>query len=243
MKNPRILGVIPARYASSRFPGKPLFDLAGKPMIQRVYEQARQAGCLTDVVVATDDKRIFDAVKAFGGAVEMTRSTHLSGTDRVGEIAARMPGYDCLINIQGDEPLIDPRQIDAVGSLLAQPAVAIATLVRKLEDEASIQNPNVVKAVLDQNGKALYFSRASIPYPRSAEKADYYQHVGIYGYRSATLLELVQLPPAPLEQAESLEQLRWLYHGYSIHTAITTLPSIGVDTPEDAEGVIRKLGN
>ncbi len=243
MKKASILGVIPARFASSRFPGKPLIELAGKSMIQRVYEQAAQAHCLKEVVVATDDRRIFEAVMAFGGQVEMTSSDHPNGTDRVGELAQKKEAFSHVINIQGDEPLIDPLQIDALGELLFNPEVEIATLVRSITDAEQINNPHVVKAVRDKRGRALYFSRLPIPYPRSDVPPAYFQHIGIYGFRRKTLLELIQLPPSPLEEAESLEQLRWLYHGYPIHTAITELPTYAVDRPEDVEGIISRLGN
>lgn len=244
MRKSSILGVIPARFASSRFPGKPLIDLAGKRMIQRVYEQAQQASCLDEIWVATDDKRIFEAVVEFGGKVIMTASDHVNGTSRVGEVAAKKQAFSHVINIQGDEPLIDPAQIDVLGKVLMEnQAVEIATLVRPIKDKEHVNNPNLVKAVLAKDGKALYFSRASIPFPRNEMGIPYYQHVGMYGFRREILLQLIDLPESPLEQTESLEQLRWLYHGFSLHTAITELPTYAVDTPEDVERIMSKLAD
>lgn len=243
MKKNNILAIIPARYASSRFPGKPLIDIAGKTMIERVYEQVGKASCISQVIVATDDDRIYQEVKRFGGQVEMTGNEHLSGTDRVGEVAEKYPDFTHIINIQGDEPLIDPRQIDAVGSLLIEnKKIEIATLVRPILEKEAESNPNVVKAVLDKSGKALYFSRSQIPFPRNRVSLPFYQHIGIYGFRRKTLLELIQLPQSSLEEAESLEQLRWLYHGYNIYTAITDLPTYAVDTPEDLQKIQEELG-
>lgn len=244
MKKNSILGVIPARFASSRFPGKPLIDLAGKSMIQRVYEQVSKATCLDEVWVATDDKQIYKAVSDFGGRVMMTSLAHVNGTSRVGEVAAKHLGCSHIINIQGDEPLIDPAQIDALGNLmLKNEAVEIATLVRPIQDIENIRSSHMVKAVLDKKGQALYFSRAQIPFPRNETGIPYYQHVGMYGFRRKTLLELIELPEALLEKTESLEQLRWLYHGYAIHTAITDLPTFAVDTPGDVANIMSRLAD
>ncbi|MBS4058104.1 MAG: 3-deoxy-manno-octulosonate cytidylyltransferase [Bacteroidales bacterium] len=243
----QILGVIPARYASSRFPGKPLADIGGKPMIQRVYEQALQAKLLSKVVVATDHEAIFQAVKSFGGQVVMTREDHVSGTDRCYEAYGKtQQHFDAVINIQGDEPFIDPQQIDAVCALLENENTDISTLVRKIETTAELFNPNVVKAVCDLNGKALYFSRHPIPYQRNVlpeqwlDKVEYFKHLGIYGFKTVVLARLTAYPPALLEQAESLEQLRWLAHGHQITAAITEKEGIAVDTPEDLEKLMNK---
>jgi 3-deoxy-manno-octulosonate cytidylyltransferase (CMP-KDO synthetase) len=244
MKKDSILGVIPARFASTRFPGKPLIDLGGKSMIQRVYEQVSKAHCLESVIVATDDERIAAAVRQFGGNVMMTSENHANGTERVGEVAKHHRGSSHILNIQGDEPLIDPRQIDALGELMiAQDEVEIATLVRPISDENLIQSPHVVKAVRGNDGRALYFSRASIPFARNTPQTPYYQHVGMYGFRRNTLLEIIELAPSSLELTESLEQLRWLENGYSIHTAITELPTYAVDTPEDAALIMSILAD
>lgn len=232
--------IIPARYASSRFPGKALAMLGGKPMIQRVYEQASKAQSIQSVWVATDDERIEKAVEGFGGRVLLTRPDHPSGTDRCAEAAALLTVRpDIVINVQGDEPFIQPQQIDALVSLFKNPAVQIGTLVTPLKDLAVLESPHKVKVVRAIDGRALYFSRQPVPHPRGTErsqwlsKTDYWLHVGMYGYRFDTLKQLAKLPPTPLEQAEHLEQLRWLEHGYSIHTAETAYHGIGIDTPED----------
>ena len=237
----KFIGIIPARYASSRFPGKPLANIGGVPMIERVYRRASQA--LERVVVATDDQRIFDAVKAFGGDVVMTSDAHRSGTDRCFEAYTRCGSTaDVIINIQGDEPFIDPAQIDALCRCFDRPDTRIATLVRRFDPAAgfdALKNPNTPKVVLDDSGRALYFSRSVIPYVRGAEEqrwsecAAYFTHVGIYAFRADTLAELVNLPQSSLELAESLEQLRWLQAGYRIQTAVTSSPTVGIDTPDD----------
>ena len=237
-----VLGIIPARYASSRFPGKPLVDIAGKPMIQRVYEQAKKAKRLAKVIVATDDERIADAVKKFNGEVVMTTDAHVSGTDRCAEAAIKTLGkWKAIINIQGDEPFIQPEQIDLLASLFDYESVGIGTLVKKLSDAADLDDPNVMKVVLDVNRNALYFSRSPIPFVRGAEKSQwiekhfFFKHIGIYGYRSEVLQELTALIPGKLETAESLEQLRWLENGYKIRTAFTELETISIDVPGDLE--------
>jgi 3-deoxy-manno-octulosonate cytidylyltransferase (CMP-KDO synthetase) len=238
------LGVIPARYASSRFPGKPLVMIDGKSMIMRVYEQTLKTTVLDRVIVSTDDERIFNHVKDCGGEVMMTSESHVSGTSRIGEVVENLSflghcPFDVIVNIQGDEPFIDPSQIDLTVSLFNNPQVLIGTLIRKIENSEDLLNPNVVKVVVDHEGKAMYFSRSPIPYfrgiPQDAwfENHDYYKHIGLYAYRSSVLKTILSLPAAPPESAESLEQLRWLYHGYSIHTAITDIETVGIDVPED----------
>ena len=237
----RTIGIIPVRYQSTRFPGKPLIDIAGKTMVQRVYEQASKATALSDIVVATDDQRIFDEVESFGGKVVMTASTHQSGTDRCAEVAMHHQDIAAIINIQGDEPFLDPSQVDLVAHLLQIQEVKIATLVRKIERTTDLINPNNVKVVLQNDKKALYFSRSPIPYYRSAPQEEwikqhtYFHHIGIYGFKRSTLLEIAQLSRSPLEKAELLEQLRWMEHGFPIHVAHTDKPSFGIDTPEDWE--------
>lgn len=244
----KILGIIPARYASTRFPGKPLADIGGKSMIHRVYEQAAKASCLHDVVVATDDIRIYDHVEDFGGKVVMTRDNHPSGTDRCHEALEKTGGeYDYVINVQGDEPFINPVQIDTLGSLL-DGKTELATLVKKITEPSRLHSPNVVKVVFDVNGMALYFTRSPIPYCRGAERpdwlaaAEYFMHVGIYAYRTDILEEITKLPAGTLELTESLEQLRWLQNGYRIRTAVTDIDSHGIDTPEDLTRMAQKFG-
>ncbi|MBC3786695.1 3-deoxy-manno-octulosonate cytidylyltransferase [Spirosoma utsteinense] len=238
-----ILGIIPARYASTRFPAKALVDINGKSMIQRVVEQARQALSLSRVVVATDDERIRAHVADFGGEVVMTSLHHQSGTDRCQEALQQLGVQaDYVVNIQGDEPFIQPRQIDMLTSVL-DGVTELATLVKVIDDPQTLQNPNTPKVVLSATGEALYFSRQPIPYlrgqPLDAWLAShtYYKHIGLYAYRTDVLAQLTQLPPSLLEKAESLEQLRWLENGYRIRTVITDLDSHGIDTPEDLETV------
>jgi len=238
------LGVIPARYASSRFPGKPLVMIDGKSMIMRVYEQTLKTTALDRVIVSTDDERIFNHVKECGGEVMMTSGSHVSGTSRIGEVVDNLSflgqcPYDVIVNIQGDEPFIDPSQIDLTVSLFDNPEVLIGTLIRKIDNGEDLLNPNVVKVVVDQAGKAMYFSRSPIPYFRGipqdswSDNYKYYKHIGLYAYRSTILKTILNLPPSPPEAAESLEQLRWLYNGYSIHTAVTDIETVGIDVPED----------
>ncbi|MDE6130739.1 MAG: 3-deoxy-manno-octulosonate cytidylyltransferase [Muribaculaceae bacterium] len=239
--------VIPARYASTRFPGKPLAVLGGKTMIQRVWE--RVSDVIADAVVATDDLRIADAVKSFGGRAVMTSENHRSGTDRCAEVASGSDA-DVIINIQGDEPFIDLEQIKAVMDCFSDPHTQIATLVRQFDPEAGFEalfDPNLVKVVIDDNGFAMYFSRSIIPYVRGVEwqnwldSATYYSHIGLYAYRRVVLLELARLPQSSLEKAESLEQLRWLQNGYRIKVAQSDSPTIGIDTPEDLEAAEKYL--
>lgn len=239
----KFIGIIPARYASTRFPGKPLALIGGVTMIERVYRQASKA--LNEVVVATDDSRIYDTVKAFGGRVVMTSDKHRSGTDRCYEAYTLSESdADVIINIQGDEPFIDPAQIVSLQGCFDRPDTQIATLIRRFDKSLgyeALANPNTPKVVTDTDGRALYFSRSVIPYVRGvdheqwADKTTYYTHVGIYAYRADVLGRLVALPQSPLELAESLEQLRWLQAGYSIMTAVTDSQTIGIDTPADLE--------
>lgn len=241
MNKVRILGIIPARYASTRFPAKALVDINGKVMVQRVYEQAMKASLLTSVLVATDHPEIENKVKGFGGNVCITDSQTPSGTDRCFEaLAASGESYDYVINIQGDEPFINPEQIDSLASLL-DGTTEVATLVRKIDNVEDLFDPNVVKAVFDQAGNAMYFSRSTIPYIRGIDKnswlnsGEFFKHIGIYGYRADILSKFSSLKKSVLEAAESLEQLRWLDNGYRIKVAETPHQSIGVDTPEDLE--------
>lgn len=244
----KTLGIIPARYASSRFPGKPLAKIAGKTMLQRVYEQASKAQLLDSVVVATDDERIFSHVAGFRGNVIMTKEEHPSGTDRCAEAAAVIGNFDVIINIQGDEPLIDPAQIDLVIKPFHEnTAVSITTLVKTIENKEELFSPNVVKVTFNQSKQALYFSRSVIPYVRALPqeqwfgKQDFYKHIGLYGYRKEVLSEITQLAQGKLERAESLEQLRWLEHGYTIFVNFTEKESISVDTPEDLLKIEKRL--
>jgi 3-deoxy-manno-octulosonate cytidylyltransferase (CMP-KDO synthetase) len=242
------IGIIPARYASTRLPGKPLVDLGGKSMIQRVVEQASQAQ-LQRVVVATDDERILEHVRGFGGEAVLTSPDHPSGTDRVFDAYQQLGiATDCIINIQGDEPFIHPAQINALVALFAtENAPQLATLVKPVLSEEELFSPHLPKVVLDAAGHALYFSRHPIPYHRQAAPAQwltehrYLRHIGLYAYRPDVLATITQLPPSSLEQAESLEQLRWLENGYRILTAETELETIGIDTPEDVERARKQL--
>ncbi|MES2652579.1 MAG: 3-deoxy-manno-octulosonate cytidylyltransferase [Bacteroidota bacterium] len=229
----KILGVIPARYASTRFPGKPLVDIKGKTMIQRVYEQSILSS-LNKVVVATDDERIAAEVTRFGGEFVMTANTHQSGTDRCAEVVKNLPGFDVVINIQGDEPFIDPKQINLVCDCFKDENVQLATLIKEIHSEEELFNTNVPKVVIGQQQQALYFSRHPIPYLRNAAHVhQFYKHIGIYGYKTSTLLEITQLAPSTLELAESLEQLRWIENGYQIQTKLTEIETIAIDSPDD----------
>ena len=240
------IGIIPARYASTRFPGKPLALIAGKPLIQRVVEQCRKAKSLGEVIVATDDPRIADAARKFC-RVEMTRADHPSGSDRIAEVAARC-ACDAVVNIQGDEPLIDPAVIDAVAGALERDEMS--TAATRSKDAGELDNPNVVKVVVSAAGRALYFSRRTIPYLREAASRPvseqlaafpFFKHLGIYGYRRGTLLRLVKFPVSSFEKAEKLEQLRALENGIQIAVVKVDYDSVGVDTPEDVEWVERYL--
>jgi len=244
----KFLGIIPARYASTRFPGKPLADIAGKPMIQRVYEQV--AGLLDDIVVATDDDRIFQAVQDFGGKVVMTSPNHRSGTDRCYEALVKIGGnFDVVINIQGDEPFIKPSQIELLKACFEDEKTQIATLVKPFSADVDFEvlfNPNTPKVILNANREAIYFSRSVIPYIRGKQPADwlnssvFYKHIGIYAYKSDVLGEITTLPQSSLELAESLEQLRWIENGYTIKAGITDEETIGIDTPEDLEKAVKE---
>lgn len=247
----KFMAIIPSRYASTRFPGKPLIDLAGKPMIQRVYEQVKKA--VSEVWVATDDARIFDVVQSFGGNAVMTSSLHRSGTERCFE-AYRKIGekVDVVINIQGDEPFIQPEQIEELKNCFDSQAVQLATLVKPFRKEEGIDalfNPASPKVVIDNNFEALYFSRSVIPYVRDIDQSHwldhhvFYKHVGIYGYRTDILKEIVSLPQSMLEKAESLEQLRWIENGYRIRVGVTDIETIGIDTPQDMERALQFLEN
>jgi len=240
----KILGIIPARFDSSRFPGKPLVDIAGKSMIRRVYEQAIQSSSLSKVVIATDDQRIFEHVKDFGAEVITTSNKHLSGTDRCGEVALHYPEFDILVNIQGDEPLIDPRQIDLLCSCFENTDTSIATLVKKIKSAEELFNENTPKVVPNNKLEAIYFSRSPIPFQRGLsteqwlDSYSFYKHIGIYAFRNAILSEITQLPVSSLEKAEALEQLRWIENGYKIKVAITELESQAIDTPEDLQKIL-----
>lgn len=229
-----IVGIIPSRYASTRFPAKPLVDIAGKSMIQRVYEQASKASSLNDVIVATDDQRIFDHVEGFGGKVIMTSSEHQSGTDRCAEVLSKLNHIDVVINIQGDEPFIEPEQIDQLSTCFENPNTQIATLIKKIENEEDLLSDTVVKVNRTDSNGAIYFSRK--PFHALNES---YKHIGIYAYRAQTLKIISQLPQSANELAERLEQLRWLDNGFKIQLAETEHESNSVDTPEDLQRLLR----
>ncbi len=244
----KFIGIIPARYASTRFPGKPLAMLGGKTVIQRVYEQA--AAVLEEVYVATDDDRIFKAVENFGGKAIMTRNDHKSGTDRIEEAAEKTrTDADVIINIQGDEPFIQQSQIKTLMQLFDNIDTQIGTLGKRFENITAVENPNSPKIVTDKNGFALYFSRSIIPYVRGKEKTEwlqnfpYLKHLGLYAYRREVLREITKLPQSPLEIAESLEQLRWLENGYRIRVGLTDVETVGIDTPEDLQRAEEFLNN
>lgn len=245
----KFIGIIPARYASTRFPAKPLALLGGKTVIQRVYEQV--AGILDEAYVATDDERIEAAVKAFGGKVVMTSVNHKSGTDRCYEAFTKVgEEFDVIVNIQGDEPFIQPSQLEAINACFDDDKTQIATLVKPFtptDGFDALENVNSPKVVVDKQMNALYFSRSIIPYQRNADKCEwlqghtYYKHIGLYAYRAEVLKEITSLPQSSLEKAESLEQLRWLENGYTIKVGITDVETIGIDTPEDLERAERFL--
>jgi 3-deoxy-manno-octulosonate cytidylyltransferase (CMP-KDO synthetase) len=255
---PQVVAVIPARYDATRLPGKPLADIAGRPMIEHVYRRTASARGVDAVVVATDDERIAAAVRGFGGIAALTGAAHRTGTDRIAEVAADIP-CEIVLNVQGDEPLIEPQTIEAViVPLLTDPMLEMSTVCIAIADRSDYDNPNVVKVVTDRTGRALYFSRAPIPYIRGGPPAGgsaggappeggpygfsrSFKHIGLYGYRRTFLLKFAMLSQTPLERAESLEQLRALEHGYRIQTVETRFDSIGVDTPEDLERVRRQL--
>lgn len=239
----KTLGIIPSRFASTRFPGKPMTVIHGKTMINRVYEQAMSSKALDHLVVATDHETIRDHICALGGSVVMTSEKHRSGTERCQEVvellASKNQFFDVVVNIQGDEPYIDPIQIEQVVSCFHQPGTVISTLIKTIASANELTSPDVVKVVADLQGKALFFSRSPIPHTRGKaigewlQNTIYYKHIGIYGYRPAILAQLVNLPVSPLESAESLEQLRWLENGFQVQTMITGIESISIDTPAD----------
>jgi 3-deoxy-manno-octulosonate cytidylyltransferase (CMP-KDO synthetase) len=243
--SPRVIGIIPARFDSTRFPGKPLVSINGTSMIQRVYEQAKKSNGLTKVYVATDDERIEAHVNAFGGNVLMTSSKHRTGTERVSEVVERLqqhdPGHpwDVVVNIQGDEPYINPVQIDLLIDSFRDKDVQIATLIHQIQSVTELTDPNVIKVITDKTNRAICFSRAALPYMRGVDVNEwiqhhtYFKHIGLYAYRSQVLEIISRLKPSPVEIAESLEQMRWIENGFSIHTEITDIDSVSVDTPED----------
>ena len=239
-----VLAVVPARYGSTRFPGKPLAPIAGRPMIQHVVERVRQAKLVSRTMVATDDARIKSAVEAFGGEAILTRADHANGTDRVAEVAAHVTAQ-IYVNVQGDEPLIDPGTVDAViAAMLEDESVQIATPCVAIEEPKDIMDPNVVKVVRDFDGNGIYFSRAPIPWVRDTNasvKAQHWKHLGLYGYRRDALLEYQTLPPGDLERVEQLEQLRWLENGFRIRVAETDYDAVSVDVPSDIERVEKLL--
>jgi 3-deoxy-manno-octulosonate cytidylyltransferase (CMP-KDO synthetase) len=244
MSSARVVVVIPARYGSTRLPGKPLVSLAGKPMIQRVYERARMAHRVDRVIVATDDERIVKAVETFGGEARMTRADHRTGTERVAEVAAHVEG-GVFVNVQGDEPLLDPVAVDtAVAALLEEPAASISTVATPIKTPADIMDPNVVKTVLDFDGNALYFSRAPIPWVRdtaSKVQVRHLKHLGLYVFQRDALLEFPTLPQGDLERIEQLEQLRWMENGWKIRVAEVEHDAVSVDAPEDVARVEKLL--
>ena len=243
-----IIGIIPARFASTRFPGKPLVDIGGKSMIQRVYEQVAKTSGISKVVVATDDNRIFDHVVNFGGNVVMTSEMHQSGTDRCYEAAQKMNAQkqDVIINIQGDEPFINPNEISNLATCFEDKSTQIATLIKIIKNQTDILDSNKVKVVVDSLKQAIYFSRSPIPFIRGSEpvnwldKFTFYQHIGIYAYRFEILEKITKLVPSSLEKAESLEQLRWIENGFKIKTEMSDYESIAVDTPDDLLNIINK---
>jgi 3-deoxy-manno-octulosonate cytidylyltransferase (CMP-KDO synthetase) len=245
----KVLGVIPSRFGSTRFPGKPLAMIHGVPMIRRVYERASGAASLNAVVVATDDERIFDAVTAFGGKVVMTSASHESGTTRCAEVAETMKGnYELVINVQGDEPYIHPGQIDLLVSCFKNKETGIATLVKQIQDVEDYYNRNIPKVVVGRDGTALYFSRSPIPFcsdqklTSTPDSFPLFKHIGIYGYRHDILQQIASLPTGVLEKCESLEQLRWLENGFKIQTAVSNHENIAVDSPEDVLKIEQRYG-
>ncbi|MGH8095033.1 MAG: 3-deoxy-manno-octulosonate cytidylyltransferase [Chthoniobacterales bacterium] len=239
----KIVGIIPARWSSSRFPGKPLHLIAGRPLLQHVWERCRRASALDAVIIATDDMRIAEAAFAWGAEISLTNPKHASGTDRIAEVAAKLRGVSHIINIQGDEPLVDPKLINRLARKMQRdPAIEMITAAHPFSDPAEARSPHQVKAVLDRENRALYFSRHAIPYARDATApVQYFRHQGIYGYRRDLLLRFVRWQPTPLEKAEALEQLRALENGVNIQVVVTQSGSPGVDTPDDARAIERQL--
>lgn len=238
----KAVGIIPARWSSTRFPGKPLHLIAGKPLLQRVWQRCRKAQNLDSVIIATDDMRIAEAAFDWGAEITLTSPKHQSGTDRVAEVVRNAKRFAFVINIQGDEPLIDPHLIDRlVEKLRSDRKIDIVTAAHSFENSADPSSPHQVKVVVDASGRALYFSRAAIPFPRNSSKIRYLRHQGIYGFRHDALLQFVKWKRGPLERAESLEQLRALENGVNVHVLLTRHGTPGVDTPADAEALERKL--
>lgn len=246
--SPKVLAVIPARFGSTRFPGKPLSLIQGKSLIQRTYENAKRCTLLDEVIIATDDQRIFDHATGFGATVVMTDPTHSNGTERIGEVVSKLKSPpDIIVNIQGDEPCVAPEVIEAlVNALIFHPEVPVSTVITPIESLENLSNPSVVKCVIAQNGRALYFSRQMIPGNKLLQPnptSSYYSHIGLYAYRTPFLFTYLQLPSTPLQLAEDLEQLKILEHGYPIQTAIVKQHALGVDTPEDIQKVENYLCN
>jgi 3-deoxy-manno-octulosonate cytidylyltransferase (CMP-KDO synthetase) len=239
----KAVGIIPARWGSTRFPGKPLFRIAGRPLLWHVWERSCRARALDSVIIATDEMRIAEAAFDWGAEVCLTSPKHASGTDRIGEVAAKLRGVGAVLNIQGDEPLIDPRLLNQlVRKMERDPRIEMITAVHPFADPAEAQSPHQVKAVLDRQSRALYFSRSPIPYPRNAQKSvRYFRHQGVYGYRREFLLRFIRWQPTPLEKLEALEQLRALENGVNIHVVVTKRGSPGVDTPDDVAEIERQL--
>lgn len=242
----RVLGIIPARFGSSRFPGKPLIDLKGKSMIQRVYEGAKKSKLISELIVATDDVRILQEVQRFGGKAELTSENHPSGTDRCAEVLSRNSDFDLVINIQGDEPLVDARQLDSLIEVFSDSSVQIATLATENIAVEDLLNPNRIKVVLDNSNNAIYFSRSSIPNSQnfsgnSFEVYPFLRHIGLYAYSSEVLTQITKLEPTVLEKIESLEQLRWLYHEYKIRVVKTDIETPNIDVPADVDKVLACL--
>lgn len=242
----RVLGVIPARFGSSRFPGKPLIDLKGKTMIERVYEGAKKSKLISELIVATDDVRILKEVERFGGNAELTSENHPSGTDRCAEVLSRNSDFDLVINIQGDEPLVDARQLDSLIEVFSDSSVQIATLATDNINEDDLQNPNRIKVVIDISENAIYFSRSPIPNSQnlsgsSFEVYSFLRHIGLYAYRSEILTQITKLEPTGLEKIESLEQLRWMYHEFKIRVVKTDIETPNIDVPADVDKVLAYL--
>lgn len=235
------LAIIPSRYESSRFPGKPLIDLKGKSMIQRVYEGVESANIFDKTIVATDDERIFNHVVSFGGEAMMTSKNHGSGTDRCGEVIEKFSDYDVVVNIQGDEPLVEKMQLEQLISAFDDKNVEIATLGTPKTTRAEYNDSNRIKIVLDDKSDALYFSRSAIPFERNDNNYPFLRHIGLYGFKTTTLSKLVSLLPTKLEKTESLEQLRWLFYGYKIRVIETLIETPNIDVPEDVEAVLKIL--
>jgi 3-deoxy-manno-octulosonate cytidylyltransferase (CMP-KDO synthetase) len=243
-----VVAIIPARYGSTRFPGKALADIGGKTMIQRVYEGTRAVDGFAEVIVATDDARIEKKVRDFGGQVVMTSADHQSGTERCAEVLQQLPERpDAIVNVQGDVPFIDGEHLQAALGCIAQSGVQIASLVKRITDAGALNNPNTPKVIFDSAMRAIYFSRSPLPHLRDTERDrwldqfTYYKHIGVYAYRSEVLERIVQLPPGRLELAEQLEQLRWLEHGYPIHLAEVNTDTLSIDTPEDLSRVLAHM--